>query len=63
MVDEVVVGGDERPGEGEQIQIREAKGDCGWVGKRSQGLFSFNKAEQDMDICTVGPGEVMDEPV
>ena len=42
MVDEVVIGGDERAGEVEQIQVRETEGDCGRMGERPHSLFSFN---------------------
>ncbi len=41
VVDEVVIGGDERTGEVEQIQVREAKGDRGRMGEGSHSLFSF----------------------
>jgi hypothetical protein len=41
VVDEVVIGGDERTGEVEQIQVRETKGDGGRVSEGSHDLFSF----------------------
>jgi hypothetical protein len=41
VVDEVVIGGDERTGEVEQIQVREAERNRGRMGEWSHNLFSF----------------------
>lgn len=41
VVDKIVLGGDERTGEIQQVQVREAKGDRDGVGKRLHSLFSF----------------------
>jgi hypothetical protein len=41
VIDEIVFGVDERTGKVEQIQVRKAKGDRGWMGEDSQSLISF----------------------
>jgi hypothetical protein len=51
VVNEIVVRVNERSGEIEQIQVREAERDRGRMGKYFQGLSSFNRRERDMGVC------------
>ena len=52
MVNEIVVGVNERSGEIEQIQVREAERDRGRMGKYFQCLSSFNRREKGMGVST-----------
>ena len=45
MVDKIMIGGDERTSEVEQIQVGESEGDDGRMGEESHILFSFMARE------------------
>ena len=45
-----MLGGDERTGEVEQIQVGEAEGDCGRMSEGSHSLLSFRACYQDASM-------------